>query len=66
MAEKISLRDVKLNFMVYNLYTWTSYTGVDPEVPMFSNDPFFIGEDKADTPPPMSYIFSINVKFWNK
>ena len=52
-----------MNFMVYNLYTWTPYTGVDPEVPMLSNDPFFIGEDKADTPPPMSYILSLNIKF---
>ena len=63
LASKIRLKDLKFNFMVYNLYTWTMYTGVDPEVPMLSNDPFFIGEDKADTPPPMSYIFSINVKF---
>lgn len=63
LATRIRLKDLKLHFMVYNLYTWTRYTGVDPEVPMFSNDPFFIGEDKADTPPPMSYIFSINVKF---
>jgi hypothetical protein len=52
-----------VNFMVYNLYTWTNYTGADPEVPMLSNDPFFIGEDKADTPPPISYIFSLNFKF---
>ena len=62
-ARKIRLKDFKLHFMVYNLYTWTRYTGVDPEVPMFSNDPFFIGQDKADTPPPMSFIFSINIKF---
>jgi TonB-linked SusC/RagA family outer membrane protein len=62
-ANRIRLKDLKLHFMVYNLYTWTMYTGVDPEVPMFSNDPFFIGEDKADTPPPMSFIFSINIKF---
>jgi TonB-linked SusC/RagA family outer membrane protein len=62
-ANRIRFKDLKLHFMVYNLYTWTRYTGVDPEVPMFSTDPFFIGEDKADTPPPMSYIFSINLKF---
>jgi hypothetical protein len=45
------------------MYTWTNYTGADPEVPMLSNDPFFIGEDNADTPPPISYIFSLNFKF---
>lgn len=63
LVQKIKLKDIKINLMVYNLYTWTSYTGVDPEVPMFSTDPFFIGEDNADTPPPMSFILSINVKF---
>jgi len=63
IAERIKLKDLKFNFMVYNLYTWTMYTGVDPEVPMISTDPFFIGEDKADTPPPVSYIFSLNAKF---
>jgi hypothetical protein len=63
IANKIRLNDLKLHFMVYNLYTWTGYTGCDPEVPMLSNDPFFIGEDNADTPPPISYIFSLNIKF---
>jgi TonB-linked SusC/RagA family outer membrane protein len=62
-ASRIRLKDLKLYFMVYNLYTWTRYTGLDPEVPMLSNDPFFIGVDRADTPPPMSYIFSVNIKF---
>jgi TonB-linked SusC/RagA family outer membrane protein len=63
IADKIKFNDLKLNFMVYNLYTWTNYTGADPEVPTLSNDPFFIGEDNADTPPPISYIFSLNFKF---
>jgi len=63
LAAKIKLKEIKLHLMVYNLYTWTNYTGVDPEVPMLSNDPFFIGEDKADTPPPQSYILSLNIRF---
>jgi TonB-linked SusC/RagA family outer membrane protein len=63
LASNISLREMKLHLLVYNLYTWTNYTGVDPEVPMLSNDPFFIGEDKADTPPSQSYILSLNIKF---
>lgn len=63
LAARIRLKEMKLHLMVYNLYTWTNYTGVDPEVPMLSNDPFFIGEDKADTPPSQSYILSFNLKF---
>ncbi|MCF8225472.1 MAG: TonB-dependent receptor [Bacteroidales bacterium] len=63
LASKLNIREIKVYFMVYNLYTWTNYTGVDPEVPMLSNDPFFIGEDKADTPAPKSYMLSVNFKF---
>lgn len=63
LATRVKMKEMKLHLMVYNLYTWTNYTGVDPEVPMLSNDPFFIGEDKADTPPTMSYILSLNIRF---
>jgi hypothetical protein len=63
LAPKLRLQEFKLHLMVYNLYTWTRYTGVDPEVPMLSNDPFFVGEDNANTPPPQSFIFSVNIRF---
>jgi TonB-linked SusC/RagA family outer membrane protein len=63
VVKRLKLQEVKVNMMVYNLYTWTRYTGVDPEVPLLSNDPFFIGEDKSDTPPPKNFVLSINVRF---
>ncbi len=63
LATRLKLNEFKMYFLVYNLYTWTPYTGVDPEVPMLSNDPFFIGEDKADTPPPQTYMLSLDIKF---
>ena len=63
LFKKVQFKDLKLHFMIYNLYTWTNYTGVDPEVPMLSNDPFFIGEDKADTPPPKNFIVSLHMRF---
>jgi TonB-linked SusC/RagA family outer membrane protein len=62
-ARKLKFRELKINFLIYNLYTWTSYTGVDPEVPIISTDPFFIGEDKSDTPPPKDFIISLSVRF---
>lgn len=59
----LKLQELKLSFMIYNLYTWTKYTGVDPEVPLTSNDPFFFGEDNATTPPPKDFIVSLSVRF---
>jgi TonB-linked SusC/RagA family outer membrane protein len=63
LFKKLQFKDLKLHFMIYNLYTWTNYTGVDPEVPMLSDDPFFIGEDDADTPPPKNFIVSLHMRF---
>jgi TonB-linked SusC/RagA family outer membrane protein len=62
-SKKLKLTELKLNFLIYNLYTWTNYTGVDPEVPLISTDPFFIGEDRSVTPPPKDFIISMSVKF---
>jgi TonB-linked SusC/RagA family outer membrane protein len=61
--KRMKIQAIKLNLMVYNLYTWTKYTGVDPEVPLLSNDPFFIGEDNSDTPPPKNFIMSLDIRF---
>jgi hypothetical protein len=63
LSRKLKFRELKINFLIYNLYTWTRYTGVDPEVPIISTDPFFIGEDKSDTPPPKDFIISLTVRF---
>jgi TonB-linked SusC/RagA family outer membrane protein len=63
VAKAVHLKDLKISFMIYNLYTWTRYTGIDPEVPIISTDPFFIGEDNSDTPPPRDFIISLDVRF---
>jgi hypothetical protein len=57
------ISNLKVSFMIYNLYTWTKYTGIDPEVPIISTDPFFIGVDNSDTPPPRDFILSLDVRF---
>ena len=34
-----------------NLFTWTNYTGQDPEVSMRGSDPFRVATDNSMTPP---------------
>jgi TonB-linked SusC/RagA family outer membrane protein len=63
LARKMHINGLKVSFMIYNLYTWTRYTGIDPEVPIISTDPFFIGVDKSDTPPPRDFIISMDIRF---
>ena len=46
----------------YNLFTWTNYTGQDPEVEIPSK-PTGLAEDKATTPVSMRFAFGINLNF---
>ncbi len=58
-VSKISLTDVKLIFSAENIYTWSSYLGVDPEVAA-GNSVFDQGIDIGLLPPTRS--FSLGVK----
>ncbi len=46
-----------------NLYTWTNYTGLDPEVNLFGTSQVAQGVDFANTPIPRSWVFGINLGF---
>jgi hypothetical protein len=41
----------------------TGYSGQDPEVGQDASDPFWIGVDKATTPPPRILTMSLAVGF---
>ena len=47
----------------YNLFTFTHYTGQDPEVGFNGTDPFALGIDRSKTPPPVSFTLGINIIF---
>jgi TonB-linked SusC/RagA family outer membrane protein len=55
------LSDVRCYFQMSNIYCWTSYTGMDPEVSISS--PTAPGYDTSNTPRPREYTLGINVKF---
>ena len=46
-----------------NLYTWTKYTGLDPEVSNYSNVAVGRIQDVTPYPPSRSYFLSINTSF---
>ncbi|WP_257669691.1 SusC/RagA family TonB-linked outer membrane protein [Parapedobacter tibetensis] len=47
---------------VQDLYTWTNYTGLDPEVSL-SNDIYLLSQDNASTPRPRRYALGIMLDF---
>jgi hypothetical protein len=56
-------RDVRLELNGRNLYTWTRYRGLDPEVSNFGNAPLSRLWDLAPYPPQRQFFFSIDANF---
>ncbi|MCF6357831.1 MAG: SusC/RagA family TonB-linked outer membrane protein [Draconibacterium sp.] len=63
LCNKIGVRKANLAISARKLFTWTRYSGQDPEVGQNASDPFWIGVDYARTPPPQVFTFSIGVGF---
>lgn len=62
LTEPKFLNQVRLYASVLNLYTFTSYNGMDPEVGFGVND-FSQGVDLGFYPRPRTYMLGVNVKF---
>jgi len=53
----------EISFSGRNLWTHTNYTGMDPEVSNFGNQPIGRNIDVAPFPPSRSFWFSLNLGF---
>jgi TonB-linked SusC/RagA family outer membrane protein len=62
-CQKLGLRSLSIAASARKLITVTRYTGQDPEVGQNASDPFWIGVDTANTPPPKTFTFSLLVGF---
>jgi TonB-linked SusC/RagA family outer membrane protein len=62
-CEKLNLRNMNFALSGRKLMTFTNYSGQDPEVGQDASDPFWIGVDKANTPPPKIITFSVSIGF---
>jgi TonB-linked SusC/RagA family outer membrane protein len=63
LCQKMHLRTLNFTLSARKLMTLTRYTGQDPEVGQDASDPFWIGVDKANTPPPKIVTISIAIGF---
>ncbi|HEX7120522.1 MAG TPA: SusC/RagA family TonB-linked outer membrane protein [Longimicrobiales bacterium] len=59
----LGIRGLTLRVAGRNLYTWTDYTGLDPEVNLFSAHTVAQGVDFATTPNPRSVVFGLTATF---
>jgi TonB-linked SusC/RagA family outer membrane protein len=63
LCQKMHVRSFNVSLSARKLYTWTQYSGQDPEVGQNASDPFWIGVDYARTPPPKVYTISLGIGF---
>lgn len=62
LTTKIGIKSVRIYINVQNLYTFTKYTGLDPEIGMKGGeDPLDIGVDRGYYPMPRLYSIGVNV-----
>ncbi len=56
-------QDARIELSGRNLYTWTNYTGLDPEVSNFGNQALGRFQDVTPYPPSRSFYFSVITSF---
>ncbi len=62
-CNKIRVRSMTIAVSARKMWTLTRYSGQDPEIGQDVSDPFWIGVDRAKTPPPRMFTMSVAVGF---
>jgi TonB-linked SusC/RagA family outer membrane protein len=62
VCQKLKISDLKFFGTAYNLYTWTNYSGQDPDVAPPSR-PDSLPKDYSKTPPSKKFMFGLNLIF---
>ncbi|MFY0628517.1 MAG: TonB-dependent receptor [Reichenbachiella sp.] len=63
LTQKARLSRVQVYANVQNVYTFTNYTGLDPAVGAFEQNPLFQSVDMGRYPTPRVYTFGLNLDF---
>lgn len=62
LISKVKVSDLKVNFTIDNVYTWTKYSGYDPEVSR-SNAGLAVGLDYGSYPRARSFLLGLSMNF---
>ncbi len=63
VLSKVKIQNIRVYATGYNLYTWTSYSGFDPEVDARRGTPLTPSVDFSAYPKARSFVAGINVTF---
>lgn len=63
LVQKLRMKNLSGYVTVENLFTWTNYTGQDPEASVRGSDPFRVAIDNSYTPPVKTFTIGITASF---
>ncbi len=63
IIKKLKVKNLSGYITAENLYTWTKYTGQDPEVTTRGSDPFRVATDQSMTPPVKTITIGLTGSF---
>jgi TonB-linked SusC/RagA family outer membrane protein len=63
VVNKLKVKNLSAYITGENLYTWTKYTGQNPEVTLRGSDPFRVAIDYSFTPPAMMCTLGLTATF---
>ena len=63
LTQKVRIQRLRLYVNAQNLYTFTNYSGYDPEIGAFDQDARMQNVDMGRYPSPRMYTFGIDVDF---
>jgi TonB-linked SusC/RagA family outer membrane protein len=63
LLEKIKMKNLSAWVTAENLFTWTNYTGQDPEISTRGADPFRVATDYSMTPPSKMFTIGLQASF---
>ncbi len=61
LLKQYKLKNLRIYASAQNLYTFTTYTGMDPEVNYYSNDNIVMGTDFFTYPQSRTYTIGLNI-----
>jgi hypothetical protein len=62
-SSKLGIENLKIYTNLQNVYTFSKYSGYDPEIGSTNQDALMTGIDNARYPSPRIYTFGLNVTF---
>lgn len=63
VAKRIKIQNIRIYASTQNLYTWTKYSGYDPEIGSYNQNPLVNGVENGRYPIARSYTFGVSANF---